>query len=79
MPKWLPSKAKIQIHHESLTVPKEVLSPSEGYFCLVVRTVYYLQKDESYCLYDGGYVIARYDYLEEDTVRLSKPKSSVVT
>lgn len=66
-------------HQEALTVPKEVFKREEGSFIFMITAVYYVKKD---CGYDSGYslinygeVTVDYEYINENTIRLSKPTS----
>jgi len=66
-------------HQEALTVPKEVFERKEGSFVFMITLVYYVEKDSDY---DSGYslthdgaVYVDYEYINENTIRLSKPLS----
>lgn len=64
-------------YKETLTVPEEVLNPSNGYFCLKIMEIYYSQKDNGYCVNYSGYSAVKYEYIDDQTVRLSKPQSKI--
>ena len=70
--KWL--RGKKFNHYETLTVPKEVLIDSEGYFCLKIMEWHHSQKDNGYCVNEQGYIVIQYDFIDNDTVRLSKSR-----
>ena len=66
-------------HQEALTVPKEVFEREEGAFVFMITVIYYVEKDSGY---DSGYslsyygaVSVDYEYINENTIRLSKPLS----
>ncbi|MDR3318951.1 MAG: hypothetical protein LBS99_05880 [Clostridiales bacterium] len=64
-------------HYETLTVPKEALELSKGYFGLTIMETYYSQKDDGYCVTHKGFGAVRYEKITDRTVRLSKPETTV--
>ena len=66
-------------HQEALTVPKEVFEREEGSFVFMITLVYYVEKDSGYdsgySLIQHGAVYVDYEYINENTIRLSKPLS----
>jgi len=61
-------------HYESLTVPKEVFERKAGTFVFSVAGINYSKRDDGYCINRIGYIHLNYEYLDEHTILLLKPR-----
>lgn len=77
---WL---RKPKYHHkETLTVPSGVIRHGAeynggSYFCFVVIQFFYIEGEDAYVQYLTGCLTIEYKFLNDDTVRLSKPDEIV--
>lgn len=63
-------------HSEYLTIPEAVMELTEGYACLGVFEIAHIPSENSYRIVGGGYQALKYEKLDGDTVRISKPSGS---
>lgn len=64
-------------HRETMTVPKEVFERKKGSVVFMVKMVYYMKEYNGYVLDYRGAVHFNYDFINENTVRISKPSSTL--
>ena len=63
-------------HTESLTIPEAVMERTTGYACLGVFEIAYIPSENAYFIVGGGYQALKYEKLDGNTVKLSKPVGS---
>jgi len=63
-------------HQETITVPREVFERESGSFIFQITEVWFSQKLNQYCLQVENAIHVNYDYIDEQTIRLSKPANS---
>jgi len=64
-------------HQESLTVPKEVFEREKGTLVFQIVGVNTSKEAVGYCVCKLGCLVIAYEYIDENTVRLSAPDGSV--
>jgi hypothetical protein len=71
-------------HRETITVPRGVFERESGSFVFKVAGVFSLKDDGGEDYGDGGYIVlnsnciyVRYDYVDEQTILLSKPSGAI--
>ena len=62
-------------HHELLTVPKEVFEMKSGSFYFQITEIWFSQVANQYGTVINNSIFINYDYIDEQTIRLSKPVS----
>ena len=63
-------------HTETLTIPEEVVELSAGYACFGVFQIAYIPSENLYRVVGGGYQALKYEKLDKDMVKISKPTGS---
>jgi len=63
-------------HQETMTVPREVFERESGSFVFQVAEVWFLPSTDCYGIAVRNFIHVNYDYIDEQTVRLSKPVNS---
>jgi len=63
-------------HQETITVPREVFERESGSFIFQVAEVWFLPNTDCYGIAVRNFIHVNYDYIDEQTIRLSRPANS---
>ena len=72
------SKQIVFNHHEMLTVPREVFERGCGSFVFQLSEIWFSPKANCYGIVRENYISINYEYIDEQSISLSKPNSYIL-